>query len=70
MITFYSFNGTCTLNKAFLFILGIGRRGDMVKVKRALFRNHLLPGGFALYATPENIETFKKEIVSILKALN
>ncbi|PVD36205.1 hypothetical protein C0Q70_03180 [Pomacea canaliculata] len=43
------------------FVEGVGIRGDLVTVKRRLFRNKLYPAGLAVYASPENIERFKKD---------
>lgn len=45
----------------FLSVAGLGIRGDQVSVKRSLFRSRLLPGGLAVYASPENVEAFAKE---------
>lgn len=46
-------------------VTGVGIRGDLVTVKRRLFRNKLYPAGLAVYASPENIERFKKDEVGI-----
>ncbi|XP_076439023.1 large ribosomal subunit protein bL9m-like [Babylonia areolata] len=43
------------------FVDGVGMRGDVVTVKRRLFRNRLQPAGLAVYASPENMEKFAKE---------
>ncbi|XP_064596348.1 large ribosomal subunit protein bL9m-like [Liolophura sinensis] len=39
---------------------GVGNRGDLLYVKRRLFRNYLYPAGFAKYASPENIAEWKQ----------
>ncbi len=36
------------------FIVGLGRRGDVVEVGKSLARNKLLPGGLAVYDSPEH----------------
>lgn len=40
----------------------LGGRGDTVLVKKSVGRNKLLPQGLAVYASPENKETFAEEI--------
>jgi len=37
----------------------LGVLGDKVKVRAGYGRNYLLPGGFAVAATPENLEAFE-----------
>ncbi|MFD2113086.1 50S ribosomal protein L9 [Thiorhodococcus fuscus] len=37
----------------------LGVLGDKVKVRSGYGRNYLLPGGFAVAATPENLEAFE-----------
>ncbi|GAB0201111.1 39S ribosomal protein L9, mitochondrial [Grus japonensis] len=39
----------------------LGSRGDVVKVKKSLGRNKLLPQGLAVYASPENKKMFEEE---------
>ena len=34
----------------------LGRKGEVVSVKRGFARNYLIPRGFALYATPQNMK--------------
>lgn len=43
------------------YVEGIGSRGDVVEVKRSLFRGVLCPAGSAVYASPENLTQFEKE---------
>lgn len=38
-----------------LFCPGLGFAGDIVKIKKKIARNHMLPTGAGLYVTPENI---------------
>jgi large subunit ribosomal protein L9 len=38
---------------------GLGSLGDKVKVKPGYGRNYLVPGGFAVSATPKNLEAFE-----------
>ncbi|WAR25041.1 RM09-like protein [Mya arenaria] len=38
----------------------IGLKGTLVEVKKNIFRNVLYPSGDAVYASPENIEYYKK----------
>uniref|UniRef100_A0A8C8VHM6 Large ribosomal subunit protein bL9m n=1 Tax=Pelusios castaneus TaxID=367368 RepID=A0A8C8VHM6_9SAUR len=40
----------------------LGRRGDIVSVKKSLGRNKLLPQGLAVYASPENKKMFEEEM--------
>lgn len=40
---------------------GLGRRGDLVSVKKHVGRNKLLPQGLAVYASPENRKMFEEE---------
>ncbi|CAL1584839.1 unnamed protein product [Knipowitschia caucasica] len=40
----------------------LGGRGDTVFVKKSVGRNKLLPDGLAVYASPENKETFAEEL--------
>lgn len=40
-------------------VSGLGALGDKVKVRSGYGRNYLLPGGFAVVATPENLEVFE-----------
>ncbi|XP_056178098.1 39S ribosomal protein L9, mitochondrial [Falco biarmicus] len=40
---------------------GLGKRGDVVSVKKFLGRNKLLPQGLAVYASPENRKMFEEE---------
>lgn len=37
-------------------VAGLGKLGDKIHVKHGFGRNHLIPKGLALYATPENRE--------------
>ncbi|XP_008573367.1 PREDICTED: 39S ribosomal protein L9, mitochondrial isoform X2 [Galeopterus variegatus] len=39
----------------------LGVRGDLISVKKSVGRNHLLPQGLAVYASPENKKLFEKE---------
>ncbi|XP_074385314.1 large ribosomal subunit protein bL9m isoform X3 [Zonotrichia albicollis] len=39
----------------------LGSRGDVVKVKKSLGRNKLLPQGLAVYPSPENLRLFQHE---------
>lgn len=45
---------------------GLGRRGDRVSVRRGYARNHLLPLGFAVRATPDNVRRVEKRRVAWL----
>lgn len=38
---------------------GLGALGDKVKVRAGYGRNYLVPGGFAVSATPANLEAFE-----------
>ena len=46
-------------------ISGIGVEGDVVEVKRGLFRNHLQPGGLAVYASPQDLKEKAKVFVCL-----
>ncbi|XP_057898869.1 39S ribosomal protein L9, mitochondrial isoform X2 [Melospiza georgiana] len=39
----------------------LGSRGDVVRVKKSLGRNKLLPQGLAVYPSPENLHLFQQE---------
>jgi len=39
----------------------LGSKGDIVEVKDGYARNYLIPKGFALEATPYNLEVFEKK---------
>ncbi|KAM6999329.1 large ribosomal subunit protein bL9m isoform 2-T2 [Passerculus sandwichensis] len=39
----------------------LGSRGDVVRVKKSLGRNKLLPQGLAVYPSPENLRLFQQE---------
>lgn len=41
------------------FVEGVGRKGDVVKVRPNFGYNHLLLPNLAAYATPENAEKYK-----------
>ena len=41
-----------------VIVAGLGAAGTLVSVKRGYGRNFLLPQGFALYATEENITKY------------
>ena len=47
-------------------ISGIGVEGDVVEVKRGLFRNHLQPGGLAVYASPQDLKEKAKVFVCLV----
>ncbi|MBN2885284.1 MAG: 50S ribosomal protein L9 [Chromatiaceae bacterium] len=40
-------------------VTGLGALGDKVKVRAGYGRNYLVPGGFAVAATAENLEAFE-----------
>jgi large subunit ribosomal protein L9 len=40
---------------------GIGRRGDVVKVKPGFARNYLIPQGHGLTATPANLKYYEEQ---------
>lgn len=44
----------------------LGAKGDLVNVKRGYARNYLVPRGYAIYATPQNMKKLE-EIRSIAK---
>ena len=42
-------------------VMGAGKAGDVVKVSDGYARNRLIPGGFAVEATPSNLARVKRE---------
>lgn len=44
------------------FVSGIGRKGEVVKLRPNYAYNHLLLTGLADYVTPENIEKYKPKL--------
>ena len=42
-------------------VKGAGKAGDVVKVSDGYARNRLIPGGFAVEATPSNLARIKRE---------
>ncbi len=46
-------------------VVGLGEEGDLVKVKSGYARNYLLPKGYALIQTPNNLRILerKKEVI-------
>lgn len=44
------------------FVGGIGRKGEVVKLRPNYAYNHLLLPGLADYVTPENIEKYKPKL--------
>lgn len=42
-------------------VKGAGKAGDVVKVSNGYARNRLIPGGFAVEATPSNLARVKRE---------
>nr|VFJ92583.1 MAG: large subunit ribosomal protein L9 [Candidatus Kentron sp. LFY]VFJ98486.1 MAG: large subunit ribosomal protein L9 [Candidatus Kentron sp. LFY] len=48
----------------------LGVLGDIVKVKSGYARNHLLPKGKAVLATPENVATFEARRAELEKQQN
>lgn len=47
----------------------LGKLGDKVKVKDGYARNYLLPKGYALSATPKNLEAFEAKRAELEKKL-
>lgn len=45
-------------------VKGAGKAGDVVKVSDGYARNRLIPGGFAVEATPSNLARIKREKVN------
>ncbi|XP_041356214.1 39S ribosomal protein L9, mitochondrial-like [Gigantopelta aegis] len=50
---------TCILTD---YVEGVGVEGDVVEVKRGVFRSHLQPAGLAVYASPESLQHFKEKM--------
>jgi ribosomal protein L9 len=44
------------------YIEGIGRQGELLEVPRKLAHTELIPSGFAVYPTKENLELYKDQI--------
>ena len=42
-------------------VKGTGKAGDVVKVSDGYARNRLIPGGFAIEATPSNLTKVKRD---------
>ncbi|EXJ16285.1 50S ribosomal protein L9 [Imhoffiella purpurea] len=49
-------------------VSNLGVLGDKVKVRAGYGRNYLLPGGFAVAATPENLEAFEARRAELERA--
>lgn len=49
-------------------VSNLGVLGDKVKVRSGYGRNYLLPGGFAVAATPENLEAFEARRAELERA--
>ena len=50
-------------------VKGTGKAGDVVKVSDGYARNRLIPGGFAIEATPSNLTKVKAEANQVKKVL-
>lgn len=49
-------------------VTNLGVLGDQVKVRAGYGRNYLLPGGYAVAATPENVKAFEERRAELEKA--
>ncbi len=49
-------------------VTNLGALGDKVKVRSGYGRNYLVPGGFAVPATPENLKAFEERRAELERA--